>query len=202
MIRVARLDRGNEDEFHRQVEFHLTPSTGGNTTSQGTRRNVVHPSFQSSDRAPFHAKKLQAVGPQPQSAGPSHLGEHRMLGNATIHSTSPNPEQGKFFDSPSVDPIGNLYHNRNSCLRPKILTEANPSCPPVAYPVTRHQPYPQSRPQQHTRPSPARGPSPRNYSKVRPCRLEYHPSSNTFYPVCHPGHPTLQRVTSGITHAT
>lgn len=50
--------------------------------------------------------------------------------------------------------------NHTAGMRPPVLDEVGPSRSPAVYPTARHQPYPQSRPQQHglrTSPTPVHG---------------------------------------------
>lgn len=215
---MAHLDPGDEDKFRRQVASVLSPSTSGNATSQ---RYLSHPfiiqSFQAhpssdhnlSSRLSSHATQPPPASPPSQCAGPSRLGGHQA---------SSNLGQDNLADSPSCyaisNPAGSPYHNPSAGLRPPVLSEAGPSRP-VAFPTTRHQPYPQSRPRRqgsHPRHSPVHaqakdkgrevpyttlnhGPptphaqSPVPYLEVRPSAFEPYASSNAFYKHVAPTRP-------------
>lgn len=83
-----------------------------------------------------------------QVAGPSHLGGYQAPSNATF---CPTPGQGYRLDSPDRHaapiPIGSPHQTGDTGSRPPVLGEVGPSRSPAVYPITRHHPYPQSRPQ-------------------------------------------------------
>lgn len=73
-----------------------------------------------------------------------------MLGGTTSHLALQNLGQENLSNPPgrypAPIPTGSPYQNHSPGLRTSVLSEAGPSRSPV-HPTTRHQPYPQSRPQ-------------------------------------------------------
>ena len=164
-IRVARLDPNNEDEFRTQLTSFFAPFTGGRATSQGSRRCVSHPltlsvpwiyppsSYNPGGHTTSYPNQPPATFSMPQVAGPSHLGGLQTPGNTMFHSTAPSlgqncpPNPAGLYTTPI--PIGGPRQGHSPRSRPSVLGEVGRSRSPTIHPTTRHQPYPQFRPQRH-----------------------------------------------------
>ena len=164
---MARLDPNNEDEFRRQINSRLAPPAGGFrrcvSSNHPYRLGCISNQNPSGHATTPYAYNPPAAGPSPQSAGPSHLGGYRTP-RTTSHPTPPSLGQASPENSPSryagPTPIENSCQNHNPGSKFPVLSEVGPSRSPPIYPTTRHQPYPQSRPQQqamHANHSPVRG---------------------------------------------
>jgi len=192
MIRVARLDPDNEDEFRRQVTSFFAPLAGGMVTSQGPRRYVSShspshrlncipsPNHNPSGRATSHTTQPPAASPPPQIGGRIHPRDHQMPSNTTFRPAPASLGQGSLSSSPVrypvPIPVGGQGQNRSPGRRPLVLDELGPSRSPAVYPVTRHQPYPQSRPQQqgfHMSHSPIHGQAKGKNREILPTAMSY-----------------------------
>ena len=166
---MARLDSNNEDEFRGQIASFFVPPAGGQVESQGYQRYVSPPLFRSyppsnqnpSGHTTSYANQPPAVSPSPQIAGPSYLRSYQTPGT-TFHPTPVSLRRDSLTDSPSwyagPKPIGSLPQNHSPGSKLPASGEVGPSRP--VHPTTRHQPYPQSRPQQqgmYTNHSPVHG---------------------------------------------
>jgi hypothetical protein len=117
-----------------------------------------------SSRTPSHGNQPPVINPLPRMAGPSHVGGYRTPGDAALHPSPLSLDQDNLLDPPSWHAaptlIGSSYQKHSPGLRSPVMGSVGPSRAPAVYPTTRHQPYPQSRPQQeelHLSPSPVRG---------------------------------------------
>ena len=170
---MAHLDPNNEDEFRRQIASFFASLTSGKATNQVPRRCVPsnhpvsvesHPSNQNlNSRATLYANQPPAASSPSQIAGPSHLSGHQTPGT-TFHPTPASLGQDSPVNSPSwyagPTSIGSPSQNHGPGSRLPVPGEVGPSRLHPVYPTTRHQPYPQLRPQQQgmsTNNSQARG---------------------------------------------
>jgi len=165
-----------------------------------------------SSHAASYATQPLAPSPPPQIAGPSHLRGYQIPGDTTFHSTPTGMGQDNLLSSPSwyavSTPVGSPHRNHSPGSRPPSSGRIGS----LHSPATRHQPYPQSRPQQqgpHVDHSPVRSkakgknreilsvamshdlqtpntPLYGNYLEVCPSAPRYCASSNT---VCKPTTP-------------
>jgi len=97
-----------------------------------------------------YANHLPVASPLPHTAGASHLGGYRTLGDTIFHPSASNPAQDGPSNPPgwyvTPTPAESSYQNHTPIFRHPAPGEAGPSRSPGIYPTTRHQPYPQSRP--------------------------------------------------------
>jgi len=162
---VARLDPNNEDEFRRNIASSLAHLAGGSrgcVSSNHPYRLDCISNQNPSGRAIPYVYNPSVAGPSLHSAGPSHLRGHRTPGT-TSHPTPASLGQESPENPPSWyaghTPIENPRQNHSPGSRLPALGEVGPFRSPPIYPTTRHQPYPQYRPQQqgmYTNQSPAR----------------------------------------------
>jgi len=186
---VARLDPNNEDEFRRQITSFFAPPAAGSRkcvlSNHPHRLGCISNQNPSGPATPY-AYNPPVAGPSPQTAGPSHLGGHRTPGT-TSHPTPAGLGQESLANPPSwyaaPTPIENPCQNRSPGSRLSVLGEVGPSRSPPVYPTTRHQPYPQSRPQQrgvYTNHSPARGQAKGKGREIPSTAMNYNlPTPNT-----------------------